>query len=143
MLGLPEAVFRSPLRFDCGARTCACFLLATKLLFSEQHPAFDIDEPCPRRQLNHCVFCEVEQRVKVAHFVCGWSLPAFPASFPLKWISGARSGLESDVVLGGLSMFFDFACILSGYKDRKSCRCRRPRRPPQLLHRCRLVLPLV
>ena len=52
MFGLLEAVFRSLLRFDCCVRTCACFLPATKPLFSEQHPTFDIVELCLRWRLS-------------------------------------------------------------------------------------------
>ena len=55
--------------------------------------------------------------------------------------SGGRRGLASDAVPGGLSIFTDFGRFLSGYKFRRSCRCRRPRRPPRLFQRCRFAVP--
>ena len=43
--------------------------------------------------------------------------------------------------LAGLSFFADVASFpVSGYKFRKSCRCRCPCRPPRLVQRCRFAL---
>ena len=71
-----------------------------------------------------CVAANVSRRLvggeQFAHLLvqggtrhsCGeWSPPVFPASFLLKRISGARSGLDFDVVLGGLSIFFASSCF--------------------------------
>ena len=169
MIRPPEAVFRSPLRFDCCARTGA-----SRLPFSEQHPALDVVEPCPRwrqsdevgrgspfpaRFCSSLLYCvghlwyvkfqigrwswdtreELLARLTVAHSCVGGHCRLFQHRFPLRRISGARSGLKSGVVLSGLSIFFGFACILSRYQFRS---CRRPRRTPRLFYRCRLVLPL-
>ena len=70
--------------------------------------------------VNSIIVCSVTSRearrasreIECSAFVYVWSLPVFQASFPLKRISGAQSGLDFDVVLGGLSIFFAFGCIL-------------------------------
>ena len=89
-------------------------LLASQALLSEQFAYFPVQRGI--RQLHHFQRGRAARRVsrdiECTALVCGWTLPASPTSCPLKRTSGALSGVESD---GGLSVFFDFVCCLSGY----------------------------